>query len=704
MDRRISRERQARQNAEQLLIEKSAELYDSLQQAKSAEKKLRLALWACQESFWEWHAHNDEYYMRAFKLDWADEHQWRGSPISLLKFIHPDDIGNLEFNWMLAVHGGQQTLEVCFRFRRHARYVWVRLRGRVLHRDAQQSALHIVGTIRDITRERHAEHSFHLMASAFSSSKDPMLVLTRQLKISECNEAFLKMVGAGQKQQCLGRSLHAYLVNKSALPDTLEDQQQFCQETDIIAGKHTSIPAELTLAVFEHQEHGGAYVIATLRDISERKANEARLQQMAMHDELTGLTNRAGLHDEVCELIEVNGQFSIMFIDLDGFKLINDTAGHDCGDNALKSVAAKLTLRFGTQGIVTRWGGDEFVVILPNAYHEMLLECGNELISDIEADKIVCGDIELTLSASIGIAEYPMHGDTVESLLQNADAAMYQAKLLGKGRVFLYEAGLLESMQQQVTMLSELRRAVNDRALEFYLQGKYNAHSNLCGAELLCRWRSALHGNVPPDVFIPLAEEHGLDTVIGWLALEAACEYLVMMEVEAGQVPLSINVSANQLLSENFADQALAICKEHKISPQWIEIEITERIFICDEAGAINALNRLQHNGFKIALDDFGAGFSALSYLRSFAFEVVKLDKSLIMNIHKDAKALSLVQGIIAMLQGLGLEIVAEGVEQIEYVALLHSAKVQQMQGYFFDKPAPYDQFLARHARRNEPT
>ena len=698
LERRLAREKQARKQAEALLTEKSVALYEALQQSQAAEKKLQLSLWASQESFWEWHAHNDEYVMRSFTLESQDEKAWQGSPIQLLAHIHPDDIGNLEFHWMLAVHGDQDKLEVSFRFKAGRQYLWMRLRGRVMERNEEGMALHIVGTNKDITRERKAEQSFHLMASAFASSREPMLVLTRQLKITECNQAFLSMVGIITKQQCLGTNLEKFLAESAFIREHIDSQFQLKFETFLRADAGEQIPVEISVSLFDAQNQTGAYIIATLQDISERKHNEEKLRQQAMHDELTGLKNRAGLHDTLPQITSDYECFSLIFIDLDGFKNINDTAGHEAGDTALKMVTGAMNHNFADFGEVFRWGGDEFVVMVPEISHTGLVEPCNKLISDIEANKLTVDNTELSLSASIGIAEYPIHGNSIENLLQNADAAMYQAKLAGKGQVYCYQPGLLESMQARVSMLAELKRAISSHGLEFYVQGKYDISGKLTGAELLCRWRSPLHGTVSPDVFIPLAEENGLDSQIGYQALEAACDYLSMMEVEARPVPMAVNISGRQLLSPGFADRAMALCREARIDPAMLEIEITESIFLQDEASARGALEDLKAHGFTLVLDDFGTGFSALSYLRNFSFEIVKLDRSLLHNIHRDEKSISLFNGVVAMLKSLDLFIVAEGVELAEYLPLLRQSQVDQLQGFFFDKPLPYDQFLAKHS------
>lgn len=417
-----------------------------------------------------------------------------------------------------------------------------------------------------------------------------------------------------------------------------------------------------------------------------------------MHDELTGLSNRNSLRESISGLVQKEQHFILVFIDLDGFKAINDNAGHERGDIELQRVGALLTAIFGPIGEVGRWGGDEFIAVLPNQNVEEIAERSERLISQIEEDAITVKTSELMLSASIGIAEFPEHSDNLESLVQCADAAMYRAKELGKGQAFIYESGLYESMTQQVSMVNDLRRTVENHLLDFYIQGKYDLNGELKGGEVLCRWISGLHGVVSPAVFIPIAEEHKLDSAIGLQALEAACDYISIMESQQGDaIPLSVNISANQMLDPEFPNQAMSICMDNDVSPEFIELELTESVFIRDEKSALRALNTLRDHGFRLSLDDFGSGFSSLSYLRSFQFEVVKVDKSLIQGIHQDSKANALFNGLIAMLKSLQIDVVAEGVELESYLPFMEQADIQLMQGFYFDKPMPYDQFLARH-------
>ena len=698
LERRLKRERNAREQAEALLREKTQSLYATLQKSQSAQKDLELALWASQESFWNWEAENDIMEFRSFSLHSESVSTWSGTLIELLERVHEDDLDGLQFHWSMALHGNRDRIEFSFRLNLDRDFQWVRLRGRVLKRGKAGEALHIVGTTKDITQQRKAEQSFHLMASAFASSREPMLVLSPDLVITECNDAYIQLIAAPFKEQCIGLDFNQIFIAEKVDKVQLALDKQIRFESKVKTQNGEIKVVDISVALFETYQQTSSYLIATMRDISDRKRNEAKLRQLALHDELTGLSNRNSLRESIFGLVQKEQHFILVFIDLDGFKAINDNAGHERGDIELQRVGALLTAIFGPIGEVGRWGGDEFIAVLPNQNVEEIAERSERLISQIEEDAITVKRTELRLSASIGIAQFPEHSSSIESLVQCADAAMYRAKELGKGQAFIYESGLYESMTQQVSMVNDLRRTVENHLLDFYIQGKYDLHGELKGGEVLCRWISGLHGVVSPAVFIPIAEEHKLDSAIGLQALEAACDYISIMESQQGDaIPLSVNISANQMLDPEFPNQAMCICMDNDVSPEFIELELTESVFIRDEKSALRALNTLKDHGFRLSLDDFGSGFSSLSYLRSFQFEVVKVDKSLIQGIHQDSKANALFNGLIAMLKSLQIDVVAEGVELESYLPFMEQADIQLMQGFYFDKPMPYDQFLARH-------
>ena len=698
LERRLKRERLAREQAETLLTEKSASLFESLRQSQAAQKNLELALWASQESFWSWEAKSDLLEIRSFSLHSATASRWEGTLIKLMQLVHEDDLDNLQFHWAMALHGNREQLECSFRLKVDNHYQWVRLRGRVLKRGGCGQAMHIVGTTKDITRQRKAEQSFHLMASAFASSREPMLVLSTDFTITECNDAFVQLVAAPVKETVLETNFNALFHGEKVNQAKLNKDKQYRFESKITSMRGDDIVVDVSVALFEAYQQTSSYLIATIRDISDRKRNEAKLKQLALHDNLTGLSNRNALREALSDLATDNQPFVLVFVDLDGFKAINDNAGHERGDTELKRVATVLNNAFGELGKVGRWGGDEFVIVLPNQDLNCIVEQSEELIKHIEEDTISVKSNELRLSASIGIAGFPLHSDNIDGLIQCADAAMYRAKELGKGQVFIYEDGLYESMAQQVSMANDLRRTIEKHLLDFYIQGKYDLNGRLKGGEVLCRWISGLHGVVSPGVFIPIAEEQNLDSAIGLQAIEAACDYISIMESQqGGAIPLSVNISANQLLDSDFPEQAVKICEDNHVSPEYIELELTESVFIRDEKSAFKALHHLRECGFRLSLDDFGTGFSSLSYLRNFQFQVVKVDKSLVRGIHEDSRANALFLGVVAMLKSLQIEIVVEGVEIESHLPFMEQADVQLMQGFYFDQPMPYDQFLARH-------
>ena len=698
LERRLKRERLAREQAETLLTEKSASLFESLRQSQAAQKNLELALWASQESFWSWEAQSDLLEIRSFSLHSATASRWEGTLIKLMQLVHEDDLDNLQFHWAMALHGNREQLECSFRLKVDNHYQWVRLRGRVLKRGGCGQAIHIVGTTKDITRQRKAEQSFHLMASAFASSREPMLVLSTDFTITECNDAFVQLVAAPVKETVLETNFNALFQGGKVNQAKLNKDKQYRFESKITSMRGDDIVVDVSVALFEAYQQTSSYLIATIRDISDRKRNEAKLKQLALHDNLTGLSNRNALREALSDLATDNQPFVLVFVDLDGFKAINDNAGHERGDTELKRVATVLNNTFGELGKVGRWGGDEFVIVLPNQDLNCIVEQSEELIKHIEEDTISVKSNELRLSASIGIAGFPLHSDNIDGLIQCADAAMYRAKELGKGQVFIYEDGLYESMAQQVSMANDLRRTIEKHLLDFYIQGKYDLNGRLKGGEVLCRWISGLHGVVSPGVFIPIAEEQNLDSAIGLQAIEAACDYISIMESQqGGAIPLSVNISANQLLDSDFPEQAVKICEDNHVSPEYIELELTESVFIRDEKSAFKALHHLRECGFRLSLDDFGTGFSSLSYLRNFQFQVVKVDKSLVRGIHEDSRANALFLGVVAMLKSLQIEIVVEGVEIESHLPFMEQADVQLMQGFYFDQPMPYDQFLARH-------
>lgn len=703
LERRLLREKNARQTAEQLLNDKSLELFTALQQSSQAQRTLELALWASGESIWQWQAEDDSYQMRSFPDSNQPAKSWIGTATAFLQRVHPNDSAEVAMQWYLHQSGAASLLDLAFRFSQaDGRWLWIRMRGQAIERNAQQQALRIVGTAKDITVLREAEHSFRLMASAFASSRDAMLILNQDLHIIEANQAFFQL--ARLAPEPLQRQTLAQFIPLSGDELQLMQQQGALKlERQLHTAGGLTLPTELTLSQFLADDGQLSYLIATIRDISERKKAERELARLARFDSLTGLPNRHSFAKQLAQqLQESHRAVAVYFIDLDGFKAVNDSFGHQAGDELLKHIASLLVSRLPASTLLARWGGDEFVAATPLADRRVpdasttpdWAHHAQTMLQLIRDCKQSVQGHQLLVSASIGVALSPEHGTDVDLLLRHADAAMYEAKAQGKNAVALYHQGLTADAMQKVTLLSELKQAIEQDKLDFVLQAKFSAQRAIVGAELLCRWHSPLHGTISPAVFIPLAEQHGLAPAIGILALEHAARALNILRGHGFCIPIAVNISPHQMLDKQFVSQLTALCQRMQITPQEIELEVTESVFMQDSADVEARLQALQAAQFRIAMDDFGTGYSSLSYLRRFTFDVVKIDRSFVQDLTTDAKAAQLMAAIVAMCRALDIETVAEGVETEGQLQLLKQQGVGCYQGYLLARPLPLADFI----------
>jgi EAL domain-containing protein (putative c-di-GMP-specific phosphodiesterase class I) len=296
----------------------------------------------------------------------------------------------------------------------------------------------------------------------------------------------------------------------------------------------------------------------------------------------------------------------------------------------------------------------------------------------------------------MGVALYPEHSRNIDELLEYADAAMYLAKCAGKDNFALYQSDLFEAKKQKITMLSELRNAVAERQLTFFLQPKFNAAEQITGAELLCRWHSVSFGQVSPAVFIPLIEEYGLSETLSLQALEHAALYLEQLLRESQPVLLAVNISADLITKAGFLDRAAAIFDQRGLDKNWIELEVTESVFLQEAKKAEQALQQLRRSGFRVAMDDFGTGYSSLSYISRYQFDTIKIDQSFVHDMLLHDKSRMLVEGIVSICQTLGVNVVAEGVETAAQFEFLKSLGVQRFQGYYLAKPQSFAEMQQR--------
>lgn len=426
--------------------------------------------------------------------------------------------------------------------------------------------------------------------------------------------------------------------------------------------------------------------------------NQARLRRLAYYDTLTGLPNRALFIERLGEAMEGAQRderlVTVMLIDLDRFKAINDTLGHFVADRLLMEVAVRLTTCVRARDTVARLGGDEFMVLLPDVSHVRNATVVARKILQRFAEPVAIDGREIPVSLSIGISVYPFHDD-VADLLRDADTAMYHAKEQGGNRFEFANAGLYRADAERLQLEGELRHAIDRNELRVYYQPQVDANSRqVVGAEALLRWQHPERGLVSPARFIPIAEETGLIIPIGEWVVRQVCRQLSTWR-SAGLRPVrvGINVSAKQLRHSGFVETVRDALTRAGIEPALIQLELTENILIENQPTTVAMLNELHAGGIALALDDFGTGYSSLSYLKRFPIDEVKIDRSFIGEVAQDTENAAIVTAILAMTHSLGLRTVAEGVEELTQIDFLKARGCQVMQGYLTGKPMPTESF-----------
>ncbi|MFA5082441.1 MAG: EAL domain-containing protein [Hydrogenophilaceae bacterium] len=445
-----------------------------------------------------------------------------------------------------------------------------------------------------------------------------------------------------------------------------------------------------------------------VHDVTEHKEAEALAKQLAITDKLTGVTNRLGLEETLQRLlsdplIAQTGGFTLMMVDLDNFRRINEGFGLPVGDVILKDATARLGNCIKASDTIARLTGDRFVLALESLTgSDDVDRIAERLMQSIRKPFFVDGS-PVAIHASLGIAVSPKDGTDVPGLLRNLELALDRAKAKGGNGYVFYDNTLAEAAEKRQHLENDLRRAMREREFQLYYQPIIDLVDNrLAGAEALIRWPHPERGMVPPDAFIPLAEEIGLIDEIGLWTLDVACAQLARWQHEGVDRYISVNVSARQIPDGLPAVLLSEIVEHHGIDPARLALEITEGVLLADVDKALAWLDAVRSRGFRIFLDDFGTGYSSLSYLKRFPIDSLKIDKSFVHDMSEDSGDRALVEAVIAMARSLGMKVIAEGVETDDQLNLLHGMSCHYGQGYLFSRPVPAEQFEAAAARINE--
>ena len=465
------------------------------------------------------------------------------------------------------------------------------------------------------------------------------------------------------------------------------------------------MPAEVNANLV--QVHEQEYNCAFVRDITERKIHEAELTRLATHDVLTGLPNRNLLNDRIDHAIlhaKRNKEYAgVMVVDLDKFKFINDNMGHDAGDELLKEVASRMKSILRASDTVARLGGDEFVIVLEGVAHPEDCALVGQKLMQVIARPMVLRELTTEIGASVGIAVYPLDGEDATSLMKNADIAMYQVKSEGRGKFQFYEREMGERASKHLSIITGLQEALkNDRFILHY-QPIFDLKSRqLVAAEALLRWSDPERGLIPPNEFIPVAEESGLIGAMGAWVIDEACRQNSRWQKDGMKiVPVSVNLSAYQLRNTEIVEIVRKALIKCALPSRFISIELTESMVVEDPERVIGILKEIQGLGVTIAIDDFGTGYSSLSYLQQFPIDVIKIDRSFVKDIRGDPKDAVIANAIIKLAHGLGYKVLAEGVETEVQSDYLQDQGCDLGQGFFYGRPVlakEFEQVLRRCA------
>jgi len=562
--------------------------------------------------------------------------------------------------------------------------------------------------VRDISASRKIAEEMRIAAATFES-QEAILITDSRANILRVNQAFQEISGfsaeevVGKNPRMMKSDRHDDAFYQSMWSALASDGKWSGEIWD--KRKDGEIyPKDMTITAIYDEQHKVMNYVAVFMDISQRKQTEQEIYKLAFYDALTNLPNRRLMIDRLHQAMSGslrNGRHgALLCLDLDHFKIINDTQGHAVGDLLLIEVAKRLQDRVRKTDSVARLGGDEFVVLL-----EELSGQPDEAVAQV---KLVTEKIRNSLTQpyslvnseylstpSIGISLFRGHQESVENLLMHVDVAMYQAKEAGRNRTRFFDPKMQMALDLRTALEADLRRALDKQQLRLYYQVQVDSHAKATGAEVLLRWQHPERGFVFPDQFIPLAEETGLIVPVGQWVLEMACMQLKAWQenVLTRDLTLAVNVSARQFRQNNFVSQVQHILQQSGINPSLLKLELTESTVLGNVDHTIKKMNEIKMMGVSFSMDDFGTGYSSLQYLKRLPLDQIKIDKSFVSDIISDADDGAIVNTIIAMTQVLGLNVIAEGVETVAQQEYLDKHGCHDFQGYLFSKPVPIEEF-----------
>ncbi|CAI8724669.1 MULTISPECIES: bifunctional diguanylate cyclase/phosphodiesterase [unclassified Pseudomonas] len=692
--------REAQVGLESRVAQRSLELDAANQALSKSEARLALALKASQLGLWDWNLQTDEVHHSHIKELFGLEPEFVRAMLSHLKpLLHPEDLPLLKRALVEHLKGRTEDYLVEYRVRHgDGHWVWIEDRGRAVERGPGGRVLRMVGTRRDISASKQQEEQRRLSAMVFEAASEGIVILDPDYVLLAINQAFSRVTGY-QIEDMLGRNVVDLPCSRDArrhypvIHQALEQHGSWQGEL-VEARKNGELyPQWLQLNVVRDTRGNISHIVGFFADLSARRESEERMRYLTHYDELTGLANRSLFRERLREAHQRMRQggrsLALVHINLDRFKLLNDSLGHDVADQLLQKMARRLVNALPEADTIARLSGDEFAVLF-DAYGSLssLTRVATRLSAKLRLPITVEGH-ELVVSASMGISMLPDSAREIPALISQANIAMQHAKHLGGNNFQFYTASLQASTLERLQLENQLRKAVEERQLKVFYQPKLClATGRLNAAEALVRWDHPDLGRVPPGDFIGLAEEIGLIGPIGEFVLRQACWQACEWQRQGlPAIRVSVNLSVHQLRQGKLVSLVRSVLEETGLAPHFLELELTESHLLDSVEHIVSTFQQLRDLGVKLAIDDFGTGYSSLSYLKRIPVDYVKIDQAFIRGLSEGGADAAITRAIIAMAHGLSLKVVAEGVEHPGQLAFLKEQKCDEVQGYLISRP-----------------
>ncbi|QYJ96360.1 EAL domain-containing protein [Shewanella alkalitolerans] len=661
-------------------------------QIAKSEERLKLSLWGSGDEMWDWDIETGQIYRSNIwgSLEFPRDGQRSGEEGEESN-IHPMDQERVNTALNKHFYGETDHFEAAYRVKgKDDQWIWILDRAKIVERDEEDKALRMTGTIKNISNFKQAEEQLRLFERAIENISEGMFILDNKFKFVEVNEACCDLCEKS-RNDFIGELFKFDLYPESyseQIRHILQQQGSWSNEVESAKGDGSSFLMELTVDAIYDEQGVLSHYVGVFSDISRRKQQEEELRKLTNNDLLTSLPNRSSLMVTLGNLVKKDTHHTLMVLDLDNFKKINDSLGHQVGDELLIKVARRIESTVPYHTSIYRLGGDEFAILVDNNP-----DIGSSAVIANHVVDAFSSPFELTkdrvvVGVSIGIVLYPEDDQNEQALLRKADIAMYHAKSAGGNRYQFYSESLNRNAIRQLEVENLIREGLRDDLFEVYYQPKIDLRtSKMAGMEALVRLNHPEHGLISPGDFIPLAEENGLIVEIGEVVLRKACfaaQNWRRQNLFNGRV--AVNLSSQQFALPDLQQRIESILRLTQLPAANLELEITEGTVIKQPEKAIKVMMQLSKMGVSLALDDFGTGYSSLSYLKRFPIDTLKIDKAFVDDIDKSDRDLKMVDSIITIAHNMGLSVVGEGVEEASQLSILKALKCEEIQGFIYSK------------------